>query len=556
MESSIPPPLRNRSLAAGKAEPDLPNRSPRPRLRSIRWVREPLDEPEVYPLGPGVRSRPSIRPPVPSRLGIHCIDRAWQRVQTGMFVHKEPDVVLSIVNDQARLYMQGLTYGNYFAVWIVTEHMEKAIAVFTLDDGEHIPEAHLGDRATQSAELGNGDFKPLVIIEDGAIQEQAFSGEHIPEVHLGDQASQAAALTDGQSQPEISMTDKSQSAHAIANGDFRPMVFLNEKATNLISTADGEHFLEINIQQMLEKAAQTVLFERGAHDVPIFEVIVNDKGYLQIATDAGIYVLYYPLDNLGTYTDNAPLDGLNDGRFWAGPFVGRNNITGIQVADNVEAYSDGAGLTGLNLGLWTNHPYVARDGVSIPAYDNMEAYADAAPVNGLNGGVGFTYGPYVDRENYIIVNDDEDFESYTVQSPVTDTLNGGPRGWTGAWVFSPIYAPNFVSDEDFEAYSVQDPVVDPLNAGFGWTGNWSLGGIPVNGSTWKTGGASDNFELYADENPVVSTLNDGVNWSTSWAIFDQTILTARDSFETYADENPVVSTLNGGTNWAGAWVTP
>lgn len=555
MESSIPPPLRNRSLAAGKVEPDLPNRSPRPRLRSIRWVREPLDAPEVYPLGPGARSLPSIRPPVSSRLGIHCIDRAWQRVQTGMFVFKEPDVVLSLVNDQARLYMQGLTYGNYFAVWIVTEHMEKAIAVFTLESGDHSPELHPSDRATQSVELGNGDFRPLVIIEDGAIQEQAFSGEHIPEVHLGDQAAQAAALADGQTQPEISLTDKSQSAHAIANGDFRPMVFLNEKATNLISTADGEHFLEIHIQQMLEKAAQTVLLDEVRHDVPIFEVIVNDKGYLQITTDTNTYVLYYPLDNLGTYADNAPLTGLNDGRFWAGAFVGRNNVTGIQVSDNAEGYADGVNLTGLNLGLWTNDPYVARDGISIPVYDTMESYDDTSQLNGLNGGVGFIYGPYVDRENFIIVNEDEDFEAYTIQSPITETLNGGPKGWSGVWAFSPIYAPNIFSDEDFEAYSVQDPVVDPLNAGIGWTGNWALGGIPFNGSTWVTGGASDNFEDYADENPVVSSLNSGVGWTGAWTSVVST-WTAADSFETYADENPVVSTLNGGTNWAGAWVTP
>lgn len=553
MESSIPPPLRNRSLAAGKVEPDLPNRSPRPRLRSIRWVREPLDAPEVYPLGPGARSLPSIRPPVSSRLGIHCIDRAWQRVQTGMFVFKEPDVVLSLVNDQARLYMQGLTYGNYFAVWIVTEHMEKAIAVFTLESGDHSPELHPGDRATQSVELGDGDFRPLVIIEDGAIQEQAFSGEHIPEVHLGDQASQAAALADGQSQPEISLTDKSQSAHQIANGDFRPMVFLNEKATNLISTADGEHFLEIHIQQLLEKAAQTVLFERGAHDVPIFEVIVTDKGYLQITTDTGTYVLYYPLDNLGTYANNAPLDGLNDGRFWAGPYVGRNNVTGIQVSDNAEAYADAVDLHGLNLGFWTNDPYVARNNISTISYDSMESYVDGAALDGLDSGVGFIYGPYVDRENFIRVNDDEDFEAYSVQDPIVDPLNAG-SGWTGNWAVGGVPANGSTwktggASDNFEDYTDENPVVSTLNSGAGWTGAWLIAG-PV------TLTIQESFESYADENPVVSTLNGGTNWLSAWLIGGETKVTARDSFETYADENPVVSTLNGGTNWAGAWLTP
>lgn len=558
MESSVSSPLRNLSLAAGKNEPNLPNRSTRPRLRSVRWVREPIDEPEVYPLGPGSTGKRPVRPCGPSRLGIHCLDRARQSVRFGpLSIYKEPNVVLSIVSDPAAQYVSGTAPGRYFAVWIVTNQMEKAIASFEMAPGEYQPELHVDELAVQDLALADGEHKPLVIVEEGSIQSVALTdSEHRPDVRIDEQAAQDASVAAGSHSPELNVTEKAQAAYDLLSGDFRPMVFINEPASQLVGLADGEHFLELRVQEILEQVAQDLTLGPCKHDVPIFELIVSDHGTLEITTPDGRFTLFYPSDDMEAYTAGAQLNGLNSGSNWTFPYVDRSNVFGIQVSDPMEDYADAALLNGLNLGFWTDHPYVARDNITaLNIVDNMESYADSALVNGLNGGLGFA-GAYVDRENFIIVSEDEDFESYSVQSPVTDTLNGGPRGWSGPWVFSPVVYPNFVGDEDFEAYTVQNPVVDVLNAGSGWSAAWSLSGDAetVNANTYKLGGATDNFETYADENPVASPLSGGGGWAGNWLIGGDTSVKAVDTFEDYADENPVSSTLNSGTNWAGAWV--
>lgn len=564
METPVPLPSRNRSLAAGKTDPDLPNRSFRPRLKSLRWVSEPVDQPENYPLGPGALGKPPIRPDVPSRLGVHIRERVWQWVAHNLGIFKEPNVTLSLVNDQARQYLGGVGQGDYFAVWVVTSKLEKAIATFALGPSELQPEISHGDKATQSTSLLSGDFRPLVFIQDGAIQDVSLTGDELkPEVHLDEAAQQSTATGDGSHSPEVNVVEKAQQVAALGNGDFRPLVILDESATQMLETEQGEHFLKFVIQDALEKVVQDLMTGQSEFAAPVFEVIASDKGVISVATTEGLFDLHYPSDDFEGYSNLDIVNGLNGGQnldVWGGAYVDRANFTGIQADDSFETYTNLADVHGLNQGNWTNDPYVDRTNLAaMQVADAMETYTNLASVNGLIGSVSPYTWPeaYVDRENFPAINVDEDFQSYSVEDPIVATLNGG-TGFTGAWVFPTSEIWSLYADEDFQSYTVEDPITVSLGGGsgyVGYTGNWVTSDSINTGYEFLGGGPTDTFEPYTDENPVSSALNAGAGWSGAWVINVATT-TASDNFESYADENPVVSTLNGGTGWSGAWATP
>jgi len=103
-----------------------------------------------------------------------------------------------------------------------------------------------------------------------------------------------------------------------------------------------------------------------------------------------------PFDNAESYTDGAALNGLNGGSGFAGAYVDRAAITGIQQYDDVESYTDGAALDGLNGAGWPG-AYVDRvNFTGVKALDTFESYSDGASLNGLNGGSGWG-GAFVDR---------------------------------------------------------------------------------------------------------------------------------------------------------------
>lgn len=68
----------------------------------------------------------------------------------------------------------------------------------------------------------------------------------------------------------------------------------------------------------------------------------------------------FPFDSIESYSDGATLSGLNGGVNWAGAYVDRNGLTGIQAQDNAEGYTNGASLNGLNGGLGWGGAFVDR----------------------------------------------------------------------------------------------------------------------------------------------------------------------------------------------------
>jgi hypothetical protein len=610
-------PTINRSRSASSLQPDLPNRSFRPRLKEIRWVANAPNKPEVYPLGRPHKLH-TLRPNVPPRLGIHCRDQAVLRIQPSIkpWIYKEPHVILSIVNDKATQHISEQP-GLYFALWLVTSHQEMALVTFDLV-GDHDPLLHQSDAASGSVSA-SGVYQPLVVVEDGAWQsaasagdsepevylvdyadqedsflgrehrpmvqqsdlaaegagssgssqplisnaEQAFhavqgSGLHSPELHMEDAATQAGSTLGDEHKPVLALEDRAQQILRLIEGDHRPMLFINETAAQTMSSS-GEYGLSIVVQTTLEQAAQSIL-TRGALAAPLFEINVSDSSTLLLSTGAGEFRLYYPLDSLESYADGAQVDGLNAGRYWNGAFVARGNLLGIRELDSFESYTDGADVNALNRGDWTNNAFVARENdIRIYLEDDLETYAVQAPVvDTLNGGAMGWGGAWTFRPDLWPYYDLFDtLETYAVQSPIVDTLNGGSL-WTSAWTFQPDIFLNYTLGDSLETYTVQSPIVDTLNAGSGFTTAWTFGaftGLNYNG--FKTGGASDNLYEYADENPVSSTLNSGYGWSAAWTINTvDIVIFVKDNFDSYADENPVSSTLNGGTGWSGAWNIP
>lgn len=482
MDASAPSPLRNLSLTAGKTEPDLPNRSPRPRLRSIRWVKPFVDQPEVYALGPGRTTAPPVYPTMPALLGVHCTERGALSLSLApRGVYKEPHVVLSFVNDRARNYLESRT-GDYFAYVLVTAHNEMAVVSFDLRGGNHRPILTIEDGAIQSQQLQASEHAPAPIeVTERAQQGSETAPASYPPAPLsaGDQAAQGTTLPGSNYSPApLLMGDRAVLMQALLSGESRPIVTIGESAAQMMTQAGGEHFLTLQIQTLLEQAAQDLMSGQGNHATTDVTVSVNEQGALGVTTDTGEYVSMFPLDTMETYSSGDFVDGLNGGRTWPGAYVARTNFAGIQVLDTMASYTDGSTLNTLNGGEWTSvGPYVARDNLNTPGLDTMESYTDGAALNGLNAGSGFS-GAYVGAENFIRVYTNDTFQTYAVEDPLTSTLSDG-YGWSAAWSF---------------------PDASPNNVVF------------------SGGGASDTFDDYASESPVTSSLNSGSGWSGAWVI--------------------------------------
>ncbi len=112
-------------------------------------------------------------------------------------------------------------------------------------------------------------------------------------------------------------------------------------------------------------------------------------------------VLINPFDDVESYASPATLNGLNGGLNWAGAYVDRPSVTGVQSGDDMESYADSVVLNGLNGGNWTAGAYADRTGfLGIQTLDDVESYSGATAMNGLNGGTGWA-GAYVDRGSLI-----------------------------------------------------------------------------------------------------------------------------------------------------------
>lgn len=477
MDAPAPSPLRNLSLTAGKTEPDLPNRSSRPRLRSIRWVRPFTDEAEVYPLGPGRTTAKPVVPTIPALLGIHCMDRASLDVALGpRGIYKEPYVVLSFVNDRAQQYLTSWT-GDYFAYVLVTSHNEMAIVSFDLRAGTHRPIVTVEDGAIQSAGTVEAEYAPAPLnLSDQAQQVAETAASDYPPAPLsaGDLAQQNTALSGSNYTPApLLVGDRAALMQALLSGESRPIVTIDESAAQMMTQEGGEHFLSVQIQTLLEQAAENLTLGTGNHGSVDVTVTVGDQGALGVMTTTGVYLNMFPLDTMESYTSGDFLNSLNGGRTWPSGYVARTNFIGIQASDTMASYADSAALNALNGGDWTQTgPYVARDNMAVPGVDSMETYVDGENVQGLNGGTGFS-GAYMAGENWIQVIASDTFDSYTIEDPLTATLSGG-TGWSAAWAFPAVILPNFTAQDTFDSYAVEDPLTATLSGGTGWSGSWTF----------------------------------------------------------------------------------
>lgn len=489
MDASAPSPLRNLSLTAGKTEPDLPNRSPRPRLRSIRWIRPEVDAEEIYPLGPGCKNKPAVYPSLSAVLSVHCSDRGSQRIATDFGIFKEPNVVLSLVNDRARQYLDGLSVGDYFAYVLVTAQHEMAIVSFDFAEGDSQPIISIADGALQEYRSQGSDYPPAALnLADGAQQNAAVSGSpYTPApLQVNEHAAQTSAQAGSNYPPApVLIGEQAGLIHSLLTGDFRPIVTINESAAQLMSGAAGEFFLSLQIQTLLEQAALNLTSGTGSHSATDITLTVGDQGQLSATTSNGVYAFMFPMDTFEAYTSGNFLNGLSSGRNWDTTYVARTNFAGIQVSDTFADYSDGTSVNGLNLGLWTQTgAYVARENFfGCPRYDTFESYTDGADLNGLNGGSVGTpgsefSGAYVAKENFVRV----------------------------------------LANDTFQTYAVEDPLTSSLADGYGWGTAWSFPGASPNNVVFSGGGAADTFDDYASESPVTSSLNSGTGWSGAWAI--------------------------------------
>lgn len=105
-------------------------------------------------------------------------------------------------------------------------------------------------------------------------------------------------------------------------------------------------------------------------------------------------------------------------------------------------------------------------------------------------------------------------------------------------------------NENFESYSLESPVVTALEGGDNWADASSL-----NHSDMETGLKSeDDFEDYTPASPTAEVLNGGTGFTNDWDYQDMdTGIKADDDLESYSLESPITSTLNAGTGFPSAW---
>jgi len=105
-------------------------------------------------------------------------------------------------------------------------------------------------------------------------------------------------------------------------------------------------------------------------------------GGVDVETKVAYLIVADPYDDIESYADGAPLNGLNGGVGYPGPYISRGTFAGAAAADDIESYTDGVALNGLNGGTGWGGPYVDRQRYQDPN-DEATSWADyAVPQNG------------------------------------------------------------------------------------------------------------------------------------------------------------------------------
>ena len=400
--------------------------------------------------------------------------------------------MLSVLTERAQQQLTATGPGEYFALWVVTSLQERALMTFQLGESEHRPLVQLNEGTQQETVVGTGNSRPSVEIEDGAVQGLVTgAGQSSPEVHLEDTAGQQGGLGGGSHTPRLEFTEQTQQVAQLLSGDSRPLVLIQESAQQMMETGEnGSYFLPIVTQELLEGVAQELVSGAGEFAASLATVEITEAGLMTVESGSGQLLALFPWDSFETYTSGEDLDGLNEGRNWTENYTARNNYIGLQAWDPFEDYTDSVNVDSLNLGTWMETgPFVARTNhLGTVLTDDFESYTDTVDLHALNGGGAYnepnpntSWSAFEAHEPYIRVYAFDDFDSYTVQDPIADTLNGG-YGWNTAW-------------------TVTSPSVNNMST-----------------SPEGTGGATDTFDDYASEAPVTSSLNSGVGWSGAWVL--------------------------------------
>lgn len=447
-------PSGNQSLAAGNADLARPNRSPRPRLRSVRWVSEPSDAPdpsqtpirsfparqwlptpgdtaEVYPLGPGRLGRP-IFPSSAATMTVQCRDRAHQAFDLGLWIHKEPHVRLALLRDRARTNVL-LTSSIFFHVYLVTNLGERAALTFELSLSRHDPTMHVSDGSEMAVASSAGVYIPRVEIEEGAVQNLSLDpGEAAPEVHLSEESGQTVDTEAGAHAPRLEVSDQVQVEVSTFPGEAAPVVMISEAAAETLESREGAYFLKFRVQELLESAVQDLLSSTGDYAEGNITVPLSDGAVLGVNSSTGQFKIWVISDTFEGYAYPSNVNGLAGGQNWSGAFVARSNLFGGQMYDMFETYTLTSLLSGLNEGHWVDGPFVSRENLSSNQYyETFESYTVSNNLNGLNGGVGFT-GAFAARNNISYLNIFDTFNDYSLSADLNG-LNAG-TGFAGAFV--------------------------------------------------------------------------------------------------------------------------
>lgn len=151
------------------------------------------------------------------------------------------------------------------------------------------------------------------------------------------------------------------------------------------------------------------------------------------------------------------------------------------------------------------------------------------------------------------------FQAYAVLAPASaPLLRRGSLGWAGTWNLENQDL-GLVRTDTMQSYVVQSPVVDNLNGILDlyipWGGTWNfenqLTGVEV----------SDDYQLYDVQSPISEVINGqspiGNSWGGTWAFENNSGPIFSDDFQTYSEEFPASGTLAGSLTydlpWNGTW---
>lgn len=74
-----------------------------------------------------------------------------------------------------------------------------------------------------------------------------------------------------------------------------------------------------------------------------------------------LFAAGHPFDDMESYANLMPVNGLNGGVSWPSGYVDRANVLGFQAFDDIEAYANLAPLNGLDMGDGFSGAYVNHD---------------------------------------------------------------------------------------------------------------------------------------------------------------------------------------------------